>query len=145
MKKVILFLSVGLLFSTLAFANTNYPPTKEKLSDLPKEQYNPIKKDDIGWRIGGKIHFEEKSGPGYIGTQEINKITKTILKENIKIETDTCFNNSKIMLKKENAKIIMTHYVERSRPEIGEETHATLLYTKPRGFYNSETLKQVCK
>ena len=144
MKKVILFLSVGLLFSTLVFANTDYPTTKEKLSESTNNRLNPIKKDDIGWRIGGKIHFEEKSGPGYIGTQEINKITKTILKENIKIEADTCSNNSKIMLKKENAKIIMTHYEEKSRPRIGEETHATLLYSKPRGFNNSETLKQVC-
>ena len=96
------------------------------------------------WHIGGKIYFEEKSGPDFIGTREINKVVKAILNETFHIISDRCDSNAKIMLLKENGIIKMTHYTEKNRPGIGEELHSTLLYTKPRGFYDSETLHQVC-
>ncbi len=41
-------------------------------------------------QIGGKIHFEEESGIDYLGTREINKITRNILHELLDIETDSC-------------------------------------------------------
>lgn len=99
--------------------------------------------NDIEWRIGGKIHFEEESGPDYIGIKEINQIVKDALNHLITINIDLCSPNAKILLKKEYNEVIMTHYEEKSRPGIGEEMHATLLYTQSRGFCNSETLKQV--
>jgi hypothetical protein len=96
------------------------------------------------WRVGGKIYFEHESGLDYIGITEINNITKSILKTLIPIESDSCDSRSKILIKNHNNKITMTHYEEKNRLGMGEETHATLLYTKPRGFCNSETLTQIC-
>jgi len=100
--------------------------------------------NDEEWRIGGKIHFEEESRSDYIGTKEINNITKNILKEILNIYADSCSDNAKIMLKKEFGHLKMTHYEEKSRPGTGEELHATLLYTKPRSLCRSETLQQTC-
>ncbi len=117
----------------------------EARSSLPSENNQVINKDDLEWRIGGKIHFEEESGPGYIGIKEINKTVKDALKNIIHVDADYCSDNAKIILKKENNEINMTHYEERGRPGLGEEMHATLLYTQPRGFCNSETLKQICE
>lgn len=104
-----------------------------------------IDNKEIEWRIGGKIHFEEESGPDYIGIKEINQFVKESLKNLITIKNGASAPNAKIMLIRDGDQIIMTHYEEKSRPGIGEEMHATLLYTQPRGFCNSETLKQVCK
>lgn len=101
--------------------------------------------NDIEWRIGGKIHFEEESGPDYIGIKEIHQLAEKSLKNLLNVKTGVSSPNAKIMLKRDGDQIMMTHYEEKSRPGIGEEMHATLLYTQPRGFCNSETLKQVCK
>ncbi len=129
MKKSILFLSVGLLINGFNLA----------------EAASSSNKGDANWRIGAKIHFEEDSGADYIGLKAINKITKDVLKEMINIHRDLGSDNAKILLKKDNDKIIMTHYEEKPRPGIGEEMHATLLYTRPRGFHKSETLQQICQ
>ncbi len=94
------------------------------------------------WKIGAKIHFEEESGPNYIGMKELNAITRKFIKEFIKIKSDSCAKNAKIFLKKENGKIHINHHEEANRPGVGEELHATLLYTRPRGFCDSETLQQ---
>lgn len=95
-------------------------------------------------RVGAKIHFEEEDGPDYIGTKQINATTKRLIQEIIMTESDACADNAKISLKHERDMIHITHYEESSRPGIGEELHATLLYTRPRGFCDSETLEQNC-
>lgn len=96
------------------------------------------------WKVGAKIHFEEEDGSDYIGIKQLNAISKRSIKEIITIASDDCAENAKISLKKENGKIYLAHYEEINRPGIGEELHATLLYTKPRGFCDSETLQQNC-
>ena len=125
MKKSILFLSFILFMS------------------LSTEEASAAAKEDTSWRIGGKIHFEEKSGSGYIGLEEIGGITQTILRETLGIK-GSCPLNAKILLKRERGVAEITYYEEKNRPGVGEEMHATLLYTQPRGFNDSETLKQVC-
>ncbi len=95
-------------------------------------------------QIGGKIHFEDECGIDYLGTREINKITRNILHELLDIGIDSCAPNAKILLTKKDDRVKITHYEEKSRPGVGEEMHDTLLYTKPRGFCDSETLEQVC-
>lgn len=97
------------------------------------------------WRIGGKIHFEEENGSDYMGTKKINRFLRDNLEQFIEIESDSCADNAKILLTIVDEKVVMTHYEERSKPGVGEEMHATLLYTKPRGFCDSETLQQVCQ
>lgn len=101
--------------------------------------------DDLEWRIGGKIHFEEESNTDYTGLKEINKLVRNSLKQFINFADDSCAENAKILVKKEENRIIITHFEEKSKPGIAEEMHATLLYTQSRGFCDSETLKQVCK
>ena len=133
MKKI-LFLIFNLLISL--------PASPEIAGDFPNEN-NQVIKDDLGWRIGGKIHFEEENGSNYIGIKEINRIVRNVLKKIVNIDSDICSQNAKILLKREANEIQMTHFEEKSRPGIGEEMHATLLYTQSRGFYHSETLKQV--
>lgn len=148
------------LNSSLLEESYSSPPKKmvileDKLDDhkpLPKatsslsSESKQVNNNDIEWQIGGKIHFEEESGPDdYIGTKEINQIVKDVLKKLTVFNVDLCSSNAKIMLKRDRNEIIMTHYEEKSRPGVGEEMHATLLYTRARGFCNSETLKQVCK
>ena len=134
MKKIILFLSAALL---TACCTTIESPN-------PVKNDNDIVANDASWRMGAKIHFTESSGTDYLGIKEVNKITKDALKSLLKIDKDSGADNAKILLKKEGDKLIMTHYEEKSRPDIGEELHATLLYTRARGFHNSETLHQVC-
>ena len=60
------------------------------------------------------------------------------------ITKDSGDNNAKILIKSQNGCTQIDHYTEKSRPDVGEEMHATLLYTSPRGFCDSEALKQVC-
>jgi hypothetical protein len=96
------------------------------------------------WKVGGKIHFDEESGNDYMGLKEVSKVTQDALKSVFAVEQVSCESSAKILLKKENGRVHMNHYAEKSRPNIGEELHATLLYTTPRGFCSSETLKQVC-
>ena len=136
MKKPILMLSLGLLMSI-----SNAVMAADSLQNESSQIRNM---DDPAWKIGGKIHFEEESGSDYIGIKEINRLTRHILKNTLDVKSDDCFSNAKILLKKETNEIMMTHYEEKSKPGIGEEMHATLLYTQPRGFCSSETLKQVC-
>lgn len=133
MKRQILLLIFSLLIGLSALA--------ESTNDFPNEG----NKDDPKWRIGGKIHFEEESGPDYIGIKDINKIVRIALKKTVPIDNDVCTENAKILLKKDGNEIQITHFEEKSRPGIGEEMHATLLYTQSRGFCSSETLKQVCE
>ncbi len=114
--------------------------------DSLKNETSQVKNmDDSAWKIGGKIHFEEESGFDYLGIKEVNTLTRNILKNTFEVKRDDCFSNAKILLKNENNRVLITHYEEKSRPGIGEELHATLLYTQPRGFCSSETLKQVCR
>lgn len=95
------------------------------------------------WKIGGMIHFEEQSSTDYIGTAIINKLTRNTIKKSFDIQVDSCANNAKALLKKENGLIILTHREERSKPGIGEEMHATLLYTSKRVENGHETLYDV--
>lgn len=99
--------------------------------------------DEVAWRIGGKIHFEEHSGSDYVGTLELNKVTRQTLKEFFNIKSDFCADNAKVLLKKENGRYVIGHYEERSKPGMGEEMHATLLYTRKRAKNGHETLKEV--
>ncbi len=49
----------------------------------------------------------------------------------------------KSCLKKENYQVILSHREERSKPGIGEELHATLLYTSKRTEGGHETLLDI--
>ena len=95
------------------------------------------------WKIGGKIHFEEISSSEYLGTIEINMLTREALKEFFDIKIDSCDHNAKALIKKENNQYILSHYEERSSSGHGEEMHATLLYTSKRVDNGHETLKDV--
>lgn len=103
--------------------------------------HNEIHSD--GWKIGGKIHFEEESSSDYIGVIDINKLTRKIIKELFDVQVDSCANNAKVLLKQESSQIILTHREERSKPGIGEELHATLLYTTKRVERGHETLNDI--
>ncbi len=124
--KVILFLT------TILLSSCNH--------STDKTAYQIQSQQDKRWKIGAKIHFEEESGNDYIGLNEINRFTKVALRSILNIKKDSGNNNTKILLKKENGEIQIDHYTEKSSPNIGEEMHATLLYTSSRGFYPSETL-----
>jgi hypothetical protein len=102
-----------------------------------------LQAEEVEWRIGGKIHFEEQSSSDCIGTIEINGITRGAIKEFFPITADTCAPNAKPMLRKEHDEFVIRHYEERSKPGIGEEMHATLLYTSKRVDDGHETLKDV--
>ena len=99
---------------------------------------------EAAWKMGGKIHFEEKSGSDYLGLDQINRVTRGSLKSVLNIaEDNSCANIAKPRLIMENGNVKITHYEERANPGVGEEMHATLLYTHSRGFQDSETLYQV--
>ncbi len=98
---------------------------------------------ELEWKIGGKIHFEEHNSPGCIGVVEVNEMTRDILKEVFPVTTDTCAPIAKPLLKKEQGGFVIRHYEETSRPGIGEEMHATLLYTSKRAVDAHETLRDV--
>lgn len=129
----------------LFFILISLPIFEVNANPLTSENRQLVNQNELQWRIGGKIHFEEESGADYIGIKEVNKLARTSLKTIINIDDDTCAENAKILVKKEASKIQLTHFEEKSRPGLGEEMHTTLLYTQSRGFYDSETLKQVCK
>ena len=131
--KTTFFLCVSLLTACTDLSNK---------PDILKSNINPIA--ESSWKIGGKIHFEEVSGADYIGLNEINALTKDALKSVLPITKDSGNNNAKILIKRQNDYIQIDHYAEKSKPDVGEEMHATLLYTSPGGFCDSETLKQVC-
>lgn len=138
MKKIsITILTLILCFMQLSATLVNTPCKSNEFFENQEEL-------ESLWKVGGKIHFEEESGFDYLGTKQLNTTTRRIIKEITKASSDDCAVNAKIFIKKKNGIIHITHYEETSRPGIGEELHATLLYTKPRGFCNSETLKQNC-
>ena len=95
------------------------------------------------WKIGGKIHFEEQNAAEYIGIIEINDLTRKTIKGFFNIQIDLCAHNAKALLKKENDQIILSHYEEQSKPGIGEEIHATLLYTSKRVEDAHHTLRDI--
>ena len=99
--------------------------------------------DEGCWRIGGMIHFEEQSSDETIGILEINTITRATLQDLFDIKMDSCANNAKALIKKENDNTIITHYESKSKPGIGEEMHATLLYTSKRFGDEYETLHDI--
>ena len=100
-------------------------------------------KPSANWKIGGKIQFEEEGDVDYIGTTEINKLTRETITKLFDVKVDSCAHNAKALLKKENGLIILTHREERSIPGIGEEMHATLLYTSKRVENGHETLHDI--
>lgn len=99
---------------------------------------------DTSWKIGAKIHFEEEGDSDYIGTGELCLVTRALLRSIFHVESESGDSHAKILLKKGKSGILIEHFTERAQPSRGEEMHATLLYTSPRGFCSSETLKQVC-
>ncbi len=128
-KKCTLILIISLLFTC--------PHTADLMA------YPASLQQEMDWKIGAKIHFEEETDNDYIGLKEINYATKNILKKTFHIKIDSCEENAKILLKKENGDIKIDHYTEKMNPYVGEEMHNTLLYTTARGFCQSETFKQV--
>lgn len=120
---------IGLLFfissSCFGFAET---PTESSYKD---------------WKIGGKIHFEEQSSVDYIGTLEINELTRATIKDFFDIKSDSCAHNAKVLIKKENDKAVIRHREEKSKPGIGEEMHATLIYTSKRVDDEHDTLLDI--
>ncbi len=136
MKKNKIQLNLILFLATILLVSCNH------LTD--KNNHQCLSKPDNDWKICAKIHFEEESGHDYIDLKEINTFTKDALKSALHITKESCENNEKILLKKDKGGIAIDHYTEKSRPNIGEEMHATLLYTSSRGFCDSETLKQIC-
>lgn len=99
--------------------------------------------EECKWMIGGKIHFEERDADDYIGILTLNRTVRETIKKVFLVTSDTCSPNAKILLKRENNHIVLTHYEEKTRPGIGEEMHATLLYTKRRVANGHETLRDV--
>lgn len=81
MQKKILLLVLSLLICV--------PVLVIATDGFPKESNLSINKDDLKWRIGGKIHFEEDNGSDYIGINEINNTVKDILKSYININIDS--------------------------------------------------------
>ena len=136
MRKNKIQLNVILFLATILLSACNHSMHEAK-HDVQTQQ-------DKCWKIGAKIHFEEESGHDYIGLKQINALTKDALKSILHITKESGDSNAKILLKRENGDIQIDHYAEKSRPNVGEEMHATLLYTSPRGFHSSETLEQVC-
>lgn len=100
--------------------------------------------DEKNWKIGGKIHFEEQSGAYFIGIVRINSIIREELHEIFNVKNDLCAENAKVLIKQENGSFFIRHYEEKSKPGIGEEMHATLLYTSKRVEGGHETLKDIC-
>ena len=128
-------LSLMLIASALSSCSSpldNIPP-------LPLSQKIP----DM-WAIGIKLHFEEESGSDYIGINDMNAASQQVIKSSLPVIRSTCAKNAKIQLVRFHNGIEITHYTEKMNPLIGEEMHATILYTRPRGFCDSETLTQVC-
>ena len=136
MRKNRIQLNIILFLATVLLSACNH--------STDKNNHQLLTQQDNGWKIGAKIHFEEESGHDYIGLKQINALTKDVLKSILHITKESGDNNAKILLKRENGDIRIDHYAEKSRPNVGEEMHATLLYTSPRGFHSSETLEKVC-
>ena len=115
----------NILFTLIASINL--------IADLPNNE----------WQIGGKIHFEEQSTDDYIGMTEINQIVRNTIKIFLNPAVDTCAKNSKAFIKKENDRILLHHFEEKSKPGIGEELHATLIYTRKQVDNGHETLLDI--
>ena len=98
------------------------------------------------WKIGGKIHFEEEDGIHYLGLITINKKTIDFLKAIFPIskEKEKCESNAKVLIEKDSqGQCVIRHYEEKRNPGVGEEMHATLLYTSKRIQNGHETLKDI--
>lgn len=115
----------------------------KKAKELFQQADSFIQKHDDFPKIGGKIHFEEKSSIDYLGTLDLNLLTRDVLKEHFIIKDDSCAPNAKALIKQDNGDYFIKHYEERSVPGLGEEMHATLLYTSKRVESGHETLKDI--
>lgn len=61
-------------------------------------------------------------------------------------ENEKCANNAKVLIEKgRDNKFVIRHYEEKRNPGVGEEMHATLLYTSKRVQNGHETLKDIYK
>lgn len=151
MKNTLLFLSLALLAAGSVHGKVHVKNEKEERPSRPQKDNDqkPQKDNDQkSWQIGGKLHFEEGDGSGYVGLKTLNRKTKKVLKRvfGISKEQVDCSKATKLLLKKgSNSGFILNDYEERSNPGEGEELHATLLYTKRRGHNPHETLKDVYK
>jgi hypothetical protein len=104
--------------------------------------------EKYAWKIGGKIHFEEKDGINYLGLITLNRKTIDALSLVFQVDKENvrCANNAKVLFEKEsNGKFAIRHYEEKRNPGVGEEMHATLLYTTKRIQNGHETLKDIYK
>lgn len=124
---------------------TPHLPHQSDADGICCSSYATAQKENLSnsWKIGGKIHFEEGSSSDYVGTIAINELTRKTIKYFFDIQIDSCACNAKVLLKKESNQIILTHREERSKPGIGEELHATLLYTSKRVERGHETLHDI--
>lgn len=115
----------------------------KKAEELFQKASSFIQKHNDGWKIGGKIHFEQQSSSDYLGTLDLNKSTRETLKEYFDVKDDSCAPNAKVLIKNENGNCLIKHYEERAFPHVGEEMHATLLYTTKRVDNGHETLRDI--
>lgn len=115
-----------------------------KHEELPSFTIQEIASDEKDWKIGGKIHFEEEDGIGYLGTRTLNRFTKNVLKEIFQIDKEKCADHAKLLFMRDaNGKFAIHQYEEKTSPGVGEEMHATLLYTNKRFENGHETLKDI--
>lgn len=107
----------------------------------------PLKEqEEASWKIGGKIHFEEHDGPDYLGLISINQRTREAMREIFHVEKqeDVCAGNAKALLKRnKDGTFIIFHREELQNPGVGEEMHATLLYSRRHVANGHETLKDI--
>lgn len=97
--------------------------------------------DEKTWKIGGMIHFEPQSSDDYIGAIELNRLTRKTLKQFFEVKSDTCAETAKVLIRKIENNYVITHRESSSRPGVGEDLHATLIYTRKRVKNGHETLK----
>lgn len=143
MKQLCLFLTCSIILSLQVCAKDD---SVEKLQQLPSSSLQKEVLDEKAWKIGGKIHFEEQDGPDYLGTTTLNKETRDVLRDMFHVDkkNEYCANNAKVLFKKEtDDKFVIGQYEEKRNLGVGEEMHATLLYTSKRGLDGHETLKDI--
>lgn len=106
----------------------------------------PTETDEWAWKIGGKIHFQETDGADHLGLITLNQQTIAVLTEIFQVdkENQKCASNAKVLIGKSKAgTFFIGNYEEKKAPGVGEEMHATLLYTSKRMQNGHETLKDV--
>jgi len=102
--------------------------------------------EDLAWKIGGKIYFEENDGINYLGLITLNRNTLDVLSAIFQVGevNKKCASNAKVLIDKDsNGEFVISHYEEKRNPGVAEEMHATLLYTSKRVQNGHETLKDV--